>query len=169
MSDEYDSPAPPVKHYPRPCMCPEVRCCPLFQTPAPQFLLDEPARDGIGQQRRVFGPGESWMCWGVMPEGIVFEYDGDQHENDLRVCMASPLKGLVAFQENYGDWWAMKRGYHKALERLEARYPERMPQPEPAPSRGKNEALRHTPPSGRPASPEQALAACQRNVGLYAL
>lgn len=98
--------------YPRPRMCPEPRCTPVFQWPAPGSLeWDAGQRDDP--------PGESWFCFGAMPEVVAFEYDGVQHPNDLRSCTYTPLKGLVAFQENREDWWGMFRAYDKALERLD--------------------------------------------------
>lgn len=91
----------------RPWCCPEPRCAPLH------LLRDGDARTGVE-------PGESFVCFGSAPE-VAFTYDGVQHVNDLRSCHFSPLKGLVAFQENREDWEALKAGYWRALAALAAR------------------------------------------------
>jgi hypothetical protein len=86
----------------RPWCCPEPRCTPLH-------LLAEAA-----------APGESFVCFGKAPE-VEFTYDGVTHSNDLRSCHYTPLKGLIAYQENRGDWEAMRAGYWRALAALDAR------------------------------------------------
>lgn len=92
----------------RPWCCPEPRCAPLH-------LL----RDGDASRTAV-EPGESFVCFGHAPE-VAFTYDGVEHSNDLRSCHYSPLKGVVAFQENREDWEALKAGYWRALNALAAR------------------------------------------------
>lgn len=87
----------------RPRLCPEPRCSPIFQW-----------GDVSGQDA-----GESWMCFGRMPEEIVFTYAGNDHTNDLRSCHFTPLKGLIAYQENRDDWWAIERAYRRAREKLD--------------------------------------------------
>lgn len=86
----------------RPWCCPEPRCRPLYQ---------------VGQTE-AGQPGESWSCWGGMAEPVVFVYDGVEHSNDLNSCHYTPLKGVVRFQENFGDWLAFEACYHAALQRL---------------------------------------------------
>jgi hypothetical protein len=68
-------------------------CCPEPRC-TPLHLLAEAA-----------APGESFVCFG----------------KDLRSCHYTPLKGLIAYQENRGDWEAMRAGYWRALAALDAR------------------------------------------------
>lgn len=91
----------------RPWCCPEPRCQPISQ-------LAE-ARLGVPN------PGESFSCFGRMPEGVEFSYDGSEHRNDLRSCHYTPLKGVVAYQENEDDWRMLVRAYSAALNALRAR------------------------------------------------
>lgn len=93
----------------RPWCCPEPRCEPIYQAMDQSALPLENAQ-----------PGQSFSCWGVMSEAIAFEYDGVRHENDLRSCHATALKGLVAYQENVEDWIIMADGYHLAESRIRA-------------------------------------------------
>jgi hypothetical protein len=86
----------------RPWCCPEPRCAPLH-------LLAE-----------AVAPGESFVCFGKAPE-VEFTYDGVAHTNDLRSCHYTPLKGLIAYQENRDDWEAMRAGYWRALAALDTR------------------------------------------------
>lgn len=65
----------------------------------------------------VPAPGDSFVCFGRMPVGIEFSYDGDRHANDLRSCHYTPLKGLIANQENRDDWAMLGRAYTSALKR----------------------------------------------------
>lgn len=92
------------KKFLQPRMCPELKCTPLFQWPS-----DIPDNE----------PGESWHCFGCMQAEVVFEYDGNKHANDLRSCCYTPLKGLIAWQENRMDWWGMRRAYDRALKKLD--------------------------------------------------
>lgn len=85
----------------RPWCCPEPRCEPLH-------LLAEDVQ-----------PGDSFVCFGKAPE-VGFTYDGVTHVNDLRSCHYSPLKGLIAWQENREDWEALRAGYWRALAALAA-------------------------------------------------
>jgi hypothetical protein len=83
----------------------------LFQVPAPtQQQWDAGAVD--------HHPGDSMICFGLMPSPVEFVYDGHSHINDLNVCYATPLKGLIRTQENRDDWWLMRRAYDRALKRL---------------------------------------------------
>lgn len=86
----------------RPWCCPEPRCQPIHQI-ANTDDLSEPV------------PGDSFLCFGKMPETIEFIYDGDRHRNDLRSCSYTPLKGVVANQENEDDWRLLERAYGRAL------------------------------------------------------
>lgn len=90
----------------RPWCCPEPSCTPIHQ------LANEP----LDQPN----PGESFICFGRMAEGIEFVYDGSDHKNDLRSCAYTPLKGLIANQENADDWRMLGRAYATALKRLGA-------------------------------------------------
>lgn len=73
-----------------------------------------------------------------MPEEVAFVYDGSDHANDLRSCHYTPLKGLIANQENEGDWRILCRAYATALKRLgekdgaEAKAEAKSPNPESA-------------------------------------
>ena len=98
---------------PRPRMCPEARCRPLIQWPG---YTKEQLDVGV----REWEPGESWVCWGVMSEPVVYVYDGEDHPNDCRTCTFTPAKGLIAFQENREDWWVLQHRYAAALEQLDA-------------------------------------------------
>lgn len=86
----------------RPWCCPEPRCMPLHT------LVDD---DGMQ-------PGNSFVCFGKAPE-VEFSYDGIEHRNDLRHCDYTPLKGLIAYQENESDWQALKTAYWRALSALD--------------------------------------------------
>lgn len=88
----------------RPWCCPEPRCQPVSQ------LAEHDLKDAQ--------PGESFSCFGRMPAGIEFEYDGAAHRNDLRSCHYTPLKGVVAYQENEDDWRMLVRAYTAALNAL---------------------------------------------------
>lgn len=94
----------------RPWCCPEPRCAPLH------LLRDGDARTGVE-------PGEAFVCFGRAPN-VAFTYDGVEHSNDLRSCHYSPLKGLIAFQENREDWEALKAGYWRALTALATLHPD---------------------------------------------
>lgn len=106
-----DDPVAAVSDAPRPWCCPEPRCSPLHQ------LRDADAEDVSTPQ-----PGESFVCFGVAPE-VTFAYDGVEHANDLRSCHYTPLKGLIAYQENADDWAAIRAAYGRALSVLEANRP----------------------------------------------
>ena len=98
---------------PRPRMCPEPVCRPLVQYPG---YTREQRESGVREWER----GESWFCWGVMPEVVTFTYGGVEHPNDLRSCVFTPIKGLISFQENRDDWWGLRLQYDRALEQLDA-------------------------------------------------
>lgn len=98
--------------YPRPQMCPEPRCQPLYQWPPP-------TKKQIDKGIRTDPTEESWHCFGYMKEEIVFIYNDDKHANDLHSCCYTPLKGLIVWQENRDDWYGMKRCYTRALKRLD--------------------------------------------------
>ncbi len=102
----------------RPWCCVEPRCTAIHQLANRSDLSD--AR-----------PGDSFACFGIMPQQIVFTYDGDRHENDLRSCVYTPLKGMVAWQENANDWAMMRDAYTAALAKLEDGSPGRAHPPEP--------------------------------------
>lgn len=87
---------------PRPWCCPEPRCTPLYALQGGDKPLTEP------------DPGESFLCFGRAPE-VVFVYDGSEHANDLRSCSYTPLKGVIANQENAEDWYALGNAYRRAL------------------------------------------------------
>ncbi len=90
---------------PRPWCCVEPRCKPIHQLA--EVDLSQPT------------PGESFFCFGVAPQEITFEYDGAEHRNDLRTCSYTPLKGVVAYQENRNDWHALRNAYVRALDALD--------------------------------------------------
>lgn len=90
----------------RPWCCPEPRCEPVHQL-SESFDLAIPT------------PGMSFSCFGRMGEEIRFTYDGEEHPNDLRSCHYTPLKGVVMWQENPGDWAVVRDAYSEALVRLE--------------------------------------------------
>lgn len=92
----------------RPWCCPEPRCQPLHQ------LRNEPLD--------VPSPGESFVCFGRAPN-VEFVYDGADHANDLRSCHYTPLKGLIANQENADDWAMLSRAYAMALKAERERSP----------------------------------------------
>lgn len=92
----------------RPWCCPEPRCTPVY-------ALGEVA---LVENAGVPMPGESFICFGKMPERIEFVYDGCDHANDLRSCHYTPLKGVVANQENADDWRAIVNAYSRALDHL---------------------------------------------------
>lgn len=87
----------------RPWCCPEPRCEPLHV------------------HAEVVAPGESFICFGKAPESVEFTYDGVTHANDLRSCHYTPLKGLIAYQENRDDWEGIRAGYWRALAALTTR------------------------------------------------
>lgn len=93
----------------RPWCCPEPRCTPIHQ------LCGVDSGD-----LSVPSPGESFVCFGKMAEPVEFMYDHVYHHNDLRSCSYTPLKGVVAHQENADDWRAMRNAYIRALTALEA-------------------------------------------------
>lgn len=88
----------------RPWCCPDPRCEPVHQ-----LANGDPS---------IAAPGESFSCFGRMPEGIAFIYDGSDHANDLRSCHYTPLKGVIAWQENADDWRMLSRAYAMAEKRL---------------------------------------------------
>ena len=92
---------------PRPWLCPEPRCTPLHNL-----------RDGDYKDIRVAEPGQTWFCAGQMSQPIHFNYDGVDHPNDLRSCAYTPLKGLIAWQENETDWENLRDFYGMALRKL---------------------------------------------------
>jgi hypothetical protein len=108
-----------MAEYPRPKLCPDPACRPLFQWPAPTFLIE----DEDDSRERTDPPGESWTCFGMLPEPVSFTASGSEHTNDCRSCHFTPLKGLVAYQENAEDWYGLQRAYDKALKRLKASRP----------------------------------------------
>jgi hypothetical protein len=65
-------------------------------------------------------PGDSFLCFGRMPtdEPVEFMYDHVYHTNDLRSCSYTPLKGVVANQENADDWRAIANAYKRALDAI---------------------------------------------------
>jgi hypothetical protein len=81
----------------RPWCCPEPRCQPIHQIANEELT-----------------PGESFSCFGRAPE-VAFSYDGVEHFNDLRSCHYTPLKGLIAYQENANDWRMLAGAYSTAL------------------------------------------------------
>lgn len=89
----------------RPWCCPEPRCQPVHQVTDEVTALGAPS------------PGHSFVCFGRAPD-VGFEYDGVVHENDLRTCNYTPLKGVIAFQENADDWRALRNAYGRALAAL---------------------------------------------------
>ena len=91
----------------RPWLCPEPRCTPLVNL-----------RDGDYADITVPEPGESFYCWGVMERRVEFTYDGVTHPNDCNGCTYTPLKGLIRFQENEGDWDNLSTYYHLAVVQL---------------------------------------------------
>jgi hypothetical protein len=96
---------------PRPWCCPEPRCTPLH-------LLIEASCPT---------PADSFVCFGDSPE-VRFEYDGVEHVNDARSCHYTPLKGLIAYQENADDWAALRSAYWRAGTALTARRQDRKEQ-----------------------------------------
>lgn len=93
---------------PRPWCCPEpTRCVVLHQLVG----ADDPDLSNPT-------PGESWVCFGRMVEAIQFVYDGAEHNNDLRSCHYTPLKGVVANQENADDWRALGNSYSRAARKV---------------------------------------------------
>ena len=93
-------------NYKRPWCCPERRCAVLYQSGGPP----NPEK-----------PGESWVCFGRMPELVEFVYDGEYHHNDLTSCHFTPLKGLIRFQENATDWALAAFSFANALWLLKGR------------------------------------------------
>lgn len=91
---------------PRPWLCSEPRCLPLHNL-----------RDGDYRDIRVPEPGQSWFCAGIMPHSIGFVYDDVAHQNDLRTCAYTPLKGVITWQENEGDWEGLAGFYMRALQK----------------------------------------------------
>lgn len=87
----------------RPWCCPEPRCLPLHAL-----------KDGDAPPLTEPSPGESFVCFGRAPK-VAFTYDGINHANDARSCHFTPLKGLIAYQENAADWEALHRAYGRAL------------------------------------------------------
>lgn len=65
-------------------------------------------------------PGDSFLCFGRAPREVVFIYDGDEHRNDLRSCSYTPLKGVIANQENVDDWKMLGRAYATTAKIAEA-------------------------------------------------
>lgn len=90
----------------RPWCCPEPRCTPVHTLQG-------------GESVAVPTPGESFVCFGDAPQ-VTFIYDGVEHVNDTRSCNYTPLKGLVAYQENADDWRALQDAYQRATRALEA-------------------------------------------------
>ena len=88
---------------PRPWCCPEPRCAPILND----------------QVQAVPTPGDSFICFGQMPEPVEFSYDGSVHRNDLNHCDYTPLKGVIRWQENPDDWRYVHRIYGRALSKLE--------------------------------------------------
>lgn len=85
----------------RPWLCPESRCTPLLNL-----------RDGDYKDITVAEPGHSFTCWGRMAEAVTFIYDGVDHTNDCNACHYTPLKGLIRWQENPGDWGGVLATYY---------------------------------------------------------
>lgn len=91
----------------RPWCCADPRCTPVYQV-----------KDSDYPDIAEFKSGESFFCWGMMPEGIEFVFDGNKHANDLRSCSFTPLKGLISMQENVDDWAYLEIGYGRALRKV---------------------------------------------------
>lgn len=90
----------------RPWCCPEPRCTPVHQLGERAAWIDNPF------------PGSSFLCFGRMETPVEFVYDGTPHANDLRSCSYTPLKGVVANQENADDWRAIANAYKRALDAI---------------------------------------------------
>lgn len=89
----------------RPWCCPDPHCTPLYHY---NVYVDSPQ------------PGESFSCFGIMERPIEFTYDGKKHKNDLSHCDYTPLKGVIKWQENEDDWFALERMFAKARQKLRA-------------------------------------------------
>ena len=89
--------------FPRPWCCPEPRCMPIHN---------------IQVERDKATPGDSFVCFGLMPTPVAFTYDGVEHQNDLNHCDYTPLKGVVRYQETADDWRASQNMYNRALNTL---------------------------------------------------
>jgi hypothetical protein len=92
----------------RPWICAECNCEPIFQGKASDY-------DDIS----VCNAGQSWICFGKMKQSITFMYNGVEHENDLRTCQYTTLKGLVAWQMNEADWDFFATVYGRAFEKIQ--------------------------------------------------
>lgn len=79
----------------RPPICPCPRTCtPVFNA----LALNEDLKTGDMSE------GYSGECLGRMSETAEFTVGGVVHRNDLNRCVFTPLKGIIRFQENVGDW-----------------------------------------------------------------
>ena len=91
----------------RPWCCANPKCAPIFHGKASDYAdISKPE------------PGQSYICFGRMEKTIEFTYDGVLHPNDLHTCLYTPLKGLVAFQMNIGDWDFFATMFRRAKEKL---------------------------------------------------
>lgn len=102
MSDQQNDETKGLDEKWRPWCCPEPRCIPLHTVQGETEPLSTPS------------PGESFICFGKAPM-VEYVYDGHKHANDTRSCHFTPLKGLIAYQENADDWRAIGGAYSRAV------------------------------------------------------
>lgn len=62
--------------------------------------------------------GKSIFCWGKNTN-IKFTYNEVEHNNDLNLCVYTPLKGCIRFQTNKEDWELLKIGCERGLQKLQ--------------------------------------------------
>jgi hypothetical protein len=105
--DDMELPEMPPQSKRRPWCCPEHRCTPIHQIGERAPWID-----------RAITSGSSFLCFGRMESPVEFVYDGVRHTNDLRSCSYTPLKGVVANQENADDWRSLAVAYTSALAAL---------------------------------------------------
>lgn len=72
----------------------------------------------IKDEEADMAQGYSGDCVGKMSEAVEFIYGGASHRNDVNVCVFTPLKGIIRFQETAEDLWSSIILRRAALDKL---------------------------------------------------
>ena len=98
-----------VAQRPKLCVCPRT-CTPIWNA----MVCDPRIKDEQGDMAQ----GYSGECVGQMNDATEFVYGGAIHRNDVNVCVFTPLKGIIRYQENAEDLWSSIVVRRAALDKL---------------------------------------------------